>query len=325
VLLFCCSYGVSKETVLTMLLPYEQGKFLETHCEGDWWETQIVRLQGGSALVHYVGGHSEEDEWIPLESIRFRQPQASANNLPIASMADSQDSAGSDRPMRRSRMLSDDARFALQLQDEELKAARGMKRPKSAAPPPTKHADAGAGAKKAKTPASEKPAGASAKVDVAPPAHGKGGRGGKATAVNASGRGGAAGKSKAVAAGASQSNSSRAPPKAERGAKAPAKSPPPPSDAVSFTLEPWPSAQEDVAPLRSSRMTLQEDQTVLMVKRRLVEEVYPGTDVSKVEIRTESGIKCGQDHSLKYVRTFLWPPSKGDLVLFYCQAADSFL
>ena len=43
------------------------------------------------------------------------------------------DGGASERPMRRSRMLSDDARLALQLQDEELKAARGMKRVKHAA------------------------------------------------------------------------------------------------------------------------------------------------------------------------------------------------
>lgn len=46
-------------------------------------------------------------------------------------MADAGEGAGAERPMRRSRMLSDDARLALQLQDEELKAARGMKRPKA--------------------------------------------------------------------------------------------------------------------------------------------------------------------------------------------------
>ena len=38
---------------------------------------------------------------------------------------------GAARPMRRSRMLSEDARLALQLQDEELKAAREMKRAES--------------------------------------------------------------------------------------------------------------------------------------------------------------------------------------------------
>jgi len=303
---------------------WRQGTSLETHFEGDWWETKVVRSQDSVALVHYVGGDTEEDEWIPFDSVRFRLPQPSAEKKEQINdaMADSEDNPGSERPMRRSRMLSDDARLALQLQDEELKAARGMKRVKPAAPPPAKDAGpSGAAAKKSKAAPSEKLAGASAKGIGAAPASAKGGRGGsKAAAAPALGRGGgAAGKIKA-AASASQGKSSRA----ERGTKAPAKSPPP-SDAVSFTLEPWPSAQEDVPPLRSSRMTLQEDQTVLIIKRRLVEEVYPGTDVSKVEIRTESGIKCGQDHSLKYVRTFLWPPSKGNLILFYCQAADSFL
>jgi hypothetical protein len=225
--------------------------------------------------------------------------------------------------MRRSRMLSDDARLALQLQDEELKAARGMKRPKAstAAAAPL---EAEPPAKKPKTHA-EKPAGGASKAGGAA----KGGRGGRAAAAPAAARGaGAARKGKDA--------QSSPPPKVKRGgtaktlSKAPARSAASggasgASDSVSFSLEPWPSGSKEVPPLRRSSMTLQEDQTVLNIKRRVVEEAYPGTDVSKVEIRTPSGIKCGQDHSLKYVRSFLWPVSKGDLVLHYCLAADSFL
>ena len=51
--------------------------------------------------------------------------------------------------MRRSRMLSDDARLAQQLQDEELRAGRGMKRVKIDLP-------SGAAAKKAKDEAIQK-------------------------------------------------------------------------------------------------------------------------------------------------------------------------
>jgi hypothetical protein len=242
------------------------------------------------------------------------------------------DGGASERPMRRSRMLSDDARLALQLQDEELKAARGMKRVKHAAARETESSLPVA--KKAKA-ASEKRAGASA-------ANASAARG-KAPAAQSQARGrGAAAKSKAAGPSATQGSSSR-PAAAGRGAKteragvrAKAESQGPArstnlasetesSDSVTFRLEPWPSAQEEVPPLRGSRMTLQEDQTVISIKRRVVEEAYPGTEVSRVEIRTPTGIKCGQDHSLKYVRTFLWPASKGDLVLYYCQAADSFL
>lgn len=243
-------------------------------------------------------------------------------------MADSGEAAGGERPMRRSRMLSDDARLALQLQDEELKAARGMKRVKAPSAPAAKDAGAPAPAvKKPKTEPKKPPLSAPAK-SAAPAKIGK----------QPANSGGAGGKGKTSAGQASSSRAAPAP-KTERGAgaaksaakeapasaKASSSSQKVPSDSVYFTLEPWPSAQEEVPTLRRSSMTLHEDQTVLSIKRRVVEEAYPGTDVSRVEIRTPTGIKCGQDHSLKYVRTFLWPVSKGDLVMYYCQAPDSFL
>jgi len=233
--------------------------------------------------------------------------------------------------MRRSRMLSDDARLALQLQDEELKAARGMKRVKASSSTKDAEPSAAAAAKKSKT-QQEKSAPAPAKTAS------KGGRGAQvaATPAPATGRGAAADAKSKTAASSTQSAGAKAP-QASRAAKAgvskaPARSTPAVSQrettdagSVSFTLEPWPEAPEEVPPLRKSSMTLEEDQTVLNIKRRVVEEAYPGTDVTKVDIRTPSGIKCGQDHSLKYIRTFLWPVSKGPLVLYYCQAADSFL
>ena len=227
-------------------------------------------------------------------------------------------------------MLSDDARLALQLQDEELKAARGMKRPKSAAT--GFDADSSSSTKRAKH-LSE--AGASSKSTGEPSGARGGARGSAAGQVerraepaaksNGAARAGgtSAGRPKEISrpAGGTGKRESKPSTKSNLPAKPEAVS----SDKVSFTLEPWPSAQEDVPELRRSSMTLQEDQTILSIKRKIVEEVYPGTEVAKVEIRTPTGIKCGQDHSLKYVRSFLWPKSKGDLVLYYCQAADSFL
>jgi len=253
--------------------------------------------------------------------------------LRLERMGGSEEGAGSERPMRRSRMLSDDARLALQLQDEELKAARGMKRPKPAAA--AHRAEPSGSVKRAKNPSD---AGASSK------AASKGaGRssGGGSSSRGVAGQGAGHVEPSAKSKGAPRANPAgysltapvsrpdRAGGSGNTNSKAANKSNPKPqaapSDKVSFKLEPWPSAQEDVPELRRSSMTLQEDQTILSIKRKLVEEAYPGTDVSKVEIRTPTGIKCGQDHSLKYVRSFLWPISKGDLVLYYCQAAESFL
>lgn len=266
--------------------------------------------------------------WLVVTAHGLKESEVRAHTKSVH-MGGAEDSVGAERPMRRSRMLSDDARLALQLQDEELKAARGMKRPKSALP--TSDTDSPSSTKRAK-----QEAGASSK-STAKPSEARGSGGGRVagqqerrTEPSAKNKGAARASVVSASRPKEVSRPERAGGTVRRESKAPKKSnvsssPAVSSDTVSFTLEPWPSAQEDVPQLRRSSMTLQEDQTILSIKRKIVEEAYPGTDVSKVEIRTPTGIKCGQDHSLKYVRSFLWPVSKGDLVLYYCQAADSFL
>ncbi len=94
---------------------------------------------------------------------------------------------------------------------------------------------------------------------------------------------------------------------------------------VSLQLVPDETVPKTKPRLKQSRLRLREDDTVMVVKRRVHEEVFPNVEASKVEIRTPSNILCGQDHSLKYVRTFLWPPSKGELTLVYNLAKESFL
>lgn len=72
-------------------------------------------------------------------------------------------------------------------------------------------------------------------------------------------------------------------------------------------------------------MALGEDATVLDIKRRIVEEACPGTSAAEIDVRAPSGMLLGQDHSLKFVRTVLWPPSRGELVLRYSRKAKSLL
>ncbi len=69
-------------------------------------------------------------------------------------------------------------------------------------------------------------------------------------------------------------------------------------------------------------MSLLEDKTIFDVKRLLVEGVRSSLSASQLEIRTSSGMLLGQDHSLRYVRTILWPPCKGKLVLKYSLRKD---
>ena len=86
---------------------------------------------------------------------------------------------------------------------------------------------------------------------------------------------------------------------------------------VSFVLLPDKSDDKPIPALKSSRMCLSEDIPVCNIKRFVVEEVLPELCAAQITIRTASGVLVGHDHSLRYVRTFLWPKSKGDLVLKY--------
>ena len=74
---------------------------------------------------------------------------------------------------------------------------------------------------------------------------------------------------------------------------------------------------EALPALQRSRMSLSEEMVVSFIKRHIVDEVCPEKSVSEIDIRTPSGLLLGQDHSLRFIRAILWPPSKGDFVLKY--------
>ena len=86
---------------------------------------------------------------------------------------------------------------------------------------------------------------------------------------------------------------------------------------VSFIIIPEESDGNSMPKLKRSKMCLMEDLPVGLITRTIIEEVFPDKSATDVIIRTASGMLVGQDHSLRFVRTFLWPRSKGELVLKY--------
>ncbi|EKX38091.1 hypothetical protein GUITHDRAFT_115853 [Guillardia theta CCMP2712] len=210
----------------------------------------------------------------------------------------------SGRPVRRSRLLSDDARLALQLQEQELRAARGgfqtsRKRSKPSSSP---RKSSSGSTQKAKTSQPEPQTTAKSRQKVS----------------TASG-----GKKAAKPATKSASNKTQ-PSKARSSSKKSKTASSHQDDGfVQFGLEPWPGSDEAVPAVKSKSLRLEEDSTVMSIKRLIIDEAYPGENLSKIEVRTKAGMLLGQDHSLRYVRQFLWPESRGDLVLYYSKGKDS--
>ena len=87
--------------------------------------------------------------------------------------------------------------------------------------------------------------------------------------------------------------------------------------SVAFFLHADASSAVELPQLRRDRLCLAEDCPVVQVKRLIVDEILPGMCASKIELLTPSGALVGQDHTLKYVRTVLWPRSRGELSLSY--------
>eukprot|EP00291_Cryptomonas_curvata_P022124 CAMPEP_0172168450 /NCGR_PEP_ID=MMETSP1050-20130122/10151_1 /TAXON_ID=233186 /ORGANISM="Cryptomonas curvata, Strain CCAP979/52" /LENGTH=324 /DNA_ID=CAMNT_0012839387 /DNA_START=101 /DNA_END=1074 /DNA_ORIENTATION=+ len=118
-----------------------KGAALEAFFDGEWWEADIIQLQDDHVMIHYVGGNEDEDEWILKTSDRLRPPQPaimpegssvttvitkkhSISGLNVRELDDHQRSKSADqRPMRQSRILSNDSRLAMQLQEQEVMAA----------------------------------------------------------------------------------------------------------------------------------------------------------------------------------------------------------
>ena len=324
---------------------------LETLFEGDWWESVVVDVDTDRVLLHYVGGEEEEDEWILTGSSRLRPPQSEAEPAepsglradvvepaaarPSDHAANMESDSSAQRPMRRSRMLSDDARLALQLQEEELKAVRGnyavaRKRSKSSPrkdPPKQRKVETSKPPTQSQPPAQNRrfaslkadPAQSSASRPVAPRA------GGSTSKASSAAHSASSKVRSAPAPGSRKQPTGKEAATANQEASRDSGNGCDMPGMVALRLMPDETVPKSAPRLKRSALQLKEDDTVMVIKQRVHDEVFPDVAASDIEIRTQNKILCGQDHSLKYVRTFLWPRSKGDLLLVYSKAKESLL
>jgi hypothetical protein len=343
-------------------------------CDGVWWEARVIAVNDANVMIHYVGGEADEDEWISKDSERLRPARESKKRLSQASKAESQQTIKKDdakimcelglsarregRPKRQSSISSDDARLALALQEEELRASRAGRARSSASkwrgayprPDTRKNARLEIGLPvdecksaiikvKAQNQASEKKPAPDSRPDIQAQREENGLQKKTDTAVLSNIKiaasslshpqmlrkiNGKAGDNKLEARagyvsadGATRklsqndnAQSSKSDSRADKKVSGP---------SICFSLVPdeAASAENSIPALRRSRITLAEDSVVLNIKRRIVEEVCPGLGVADVDVRAPTGMLLGQDHSIKFVRTVLWPLSKGELVLRY--------
>jgi hypothetical protein len=209
------------------------------------------------------------------------------------------------RPVRRSRILSDDAKLARELQEQEWRYVRGIagKKPKQEPAPAEHQSHSKAGSQKPQAARKQKAAGAPA----IPPNY-----------DNIS--------EDRVAGSASQEISHAAADIPRRKLAAKRKARPEDQDepgTISFTLV----ADEMKESLPATRPVhvMGEDSTVMQIKQLVIEKLLPGDSVNNVVLRTPAGLLLGNEHSLKYVRYFLWPPTKGQLNLVYSREKAFFM
>ncbi|EKX46130.1 hypothetical protein GUITHDRAFT_152532, partial [Guillardia theta CCMP2712] len=53
-----------------------KGGSVEVEAEGEWWDAEVIKIKNGQIKIHYVGGLSQDDEWIPIASSRVRLPRS---------------------------------------------------------------------------------------------------------------------------------------------------------------------------------------------------------------------------------------------------------
>ncbi len=297
---------------------------MEVFFGADWWEAVIIQLQDDRIMIHYVGGDENEDEWILKSSDRLR-PTQSARVPEISSLLKNKhpeldareldshqqmNEAGKQRPIRRSRVLSNDSRLAMQLQEQEVKAAASARRKilhkekksqiqsrqasmnsiegQTLAYPIPSVCDSSASRQGSETkycvPESHSHLSTRKKSNASPNTA----SGARCVSLNKK-------RKPAQEAAASEDK----------------------SGMVSFYILPDESSSCPVPPLKQSRLCLPEDSPVFHVKRLIMDEALPEKCAEQIVIRTAAGMHVGQDHSLRYVRTILWPRSKGDLILKY--------
>jgi hypothetical protein len=334
-----------------------QGAKLEAFCDGDWWEARVIQLDSDRVMVHYIGGDDDEDEWIPKCSERLRPSQKKGrtsgtsksmqHNSSLLSDNDvdrsqSKDSAES-RPMRRSRMLSDDARLAMQLQEEEVKVARAkfsmpQKRGrvanhtlKAESPSGTslssfKDSDVHVNSRTKATQGSKESHSSIKKMRCSPV---------KESPKNSSSTikketEPAAASKPSCKVSADKGRSATSPKDVKSGKQISSNSPTSCSyedkgGMVSFFLVPEESFADTTQAVKKKRICWTEDEPVSQIVRYIVNEVLPEIAPAQIVLRAPSGMLVGHEHSLRYVRNVIWPRSRGNLVLRYGIRHESLL
>jgi hypothetical protein len=338
-----------------------QGARLETYYNGDWWESQVLRLQDDRVKIHYIGGKKNEDEWLPKSSLRLRPPQSqnkaktqisspgpskSTPKVMPASECREVDSNqahedSGQRPVRQSRITAGDARLAYMLQEEEMKATRKIlsdirKRKRQPSPQPSKEPN---------IPDTFEKTGKQSPRNSAIPA--------KQEKIKEHVTGHFLDRESNLLSKSSCKDSTRscvphripstdankamhrtqaklkseasvAPPeKVKRAVASPVLEEK--NGMVSFFIHADSSSEICLPALKRRRMCLAEDCPIFQIKRLIVDEILPGMCATKIELRTQCGALVGQDHTLKYVRAVLWPKSRGDLTLLYRLSQDKML
>ena len=314
-------------------------------------------------MIHYVGGDEDEDEWIRKNSDRLRPAQTvkpspakissevKVGKPTVEQKLDSRNyekgvqhaNICDDRPKRKSSVSADDARLALALQEQELRASRArqgasaaQKRPPATArawkepgflddkpaPPDPHQATLQPKKPKRKVPDPSQPK--SVALYVMLDAN-KAAQGLSETASQRQKLSKIEG-TKSGDRGSDSQGKDRTHRSVKKvsgahchGEEVHGRC----SVAVRVVPDESASADSTVPALQRSRLSMSEDATVLHLKRRIVEEACPGMSATELDIRAPSGMLLGQDHSLKFVRTVLWPASKGELVLRYSRHAKS--
>ena len=312
-------------------------------------------------MIHYVGGDEDEDEWISKDSERLRPAQSLTVQSSLArktatiakqddvtrldpDKAEQQATMCDNRPKRKSSVSADDARLARTLQEQELRASRArqgasaaQKRPpatararrepglvgdKSAAPDPHQ-ATLQPPKRKVPDPSQQKPATPRVMSDTMEAAQSlseTASQRQKLSKVEGT-KSGDRGSEMQERQGQDRTHRSVKKVRSAHGEDVHCRC----SVAVRVVPDESASTDSTVPALQRSRLSMSEDATVLHLKRRIVEEACPGMSAMELDIRAPSGMLLGQDHSLKFVRTVLWPASKGELVLRYSRHAKSLI
>jgi hypothetical protein len=207
------------------------------------------------------------------------------------------------RPVRRSRILSEDARLAQELQDQEWRYMReSAAKKKKLEPAPAAPAQPKASSSKGQAARKQQPASSAKQRDAPALPAGK--------AVDTSGQ-----------------DKTKAGDLPRRGKLCAKRNPCPPDEdapgTISFTLVP--ADMQDALPATRPVHVMGENATVMQIKQLVTERLLPGDSAQDVLLRTPAGLMLGNEHSLKYVRYFLWPPTKGQLNLVYSKEKSFFV